>query len=131
MKSPRIAVGLSVLNLLVLALLFTGRAGADQHPPVTPILRTRVLELVDSRGQVRSRLNVEPSGEVMLRLLDPQGTIRVKLGAGEGGSGLVLLDEATEPAVHIVARRRSTSASPATTSITLRGSENTPRVFRP
>lgn len=85
----------------------------------------------DDRGQVRSRLNVEPNGEVVLRLLDKKGTIRVKLGAAEDGSGLVLLDEATEPAIHLIARRTGTPARPATTSITLRGTAGQQRVIRP
>jgi hypothetical protein len=63
----------------------------------------------DARGQVRSRINMEEDGEVVFRLRDRNGTIRVKLGAGEGGSGFVLLDETTEPAVHMVARRVGTS----------------------
>jgi hypothetical protein len=33
----------------------------------------------------------------------------MKLGAGEGGSGLLLADEATEPAIHIIARQTGTS----------------------
>ncbi|HUG15916.1 MAG TPA: hypothetical protein VMM78_12975, partial [Thermomicrobiales bacterium] len=70
-------------------------------------------------------INVEPNGEVVLRLLDRNGTIRVKLGASETGSGLVLLDEQTEPGVHIRARRAGT------TSLTLRGGPGQERVIRP
>jgi hypothetical protein len=58
---------------------------------------------VDDRGQIRSRLNVEPGGAVVLRLLDQNGTVRVKLGADEDGSGLLLANDATEPGVHILA----------------------------
>jgi hypothetical protein len=112
MKLQRLAIVLSTVNLLLLALLL-GR-GLRSTPPVevempqavppategaVPILRGSALEIVDERGQVRSRLNVEPDGEVVLRLLDRNGTIRVKLGADEGGSGLLLLDEVTEPGV--------------------------------
>jgi hypothetical protein len=86
---------------------------------------------VDDRGQVRSRLEVEPTGEVVLRLLDARGTIRVKLGAGEDGSGLLLADEATEPAIHIVARRSAKPDRPATTSITLNGADGQQRVITP
>lgn len=126
----QLAIGLTLVNL-VLLVLGGGRAGHLAAESITPVLRGRVFELVDDRGQVRSRLNVEANGEVVLRLLDKRGTIRVKLGAGEGGSGLVLLDEATEPAVHIIARRTGTSERPTTTSITLRGREGQQRVIRP
>jgi hypothetical protein len=40
---------------------------------------------------------------VVFRLLDQDGTIRVKLGAAREGSGLLLANDATEPGVHILA----------------------------
>jgi hypothetical protein len=40
---------------------------------------------------------------VVFRLLDQDGTIPVKLGAGRDGSGLVLNNDATEPGVQILA----------------------------
>ena len=76
----------------------------------TPTLRARVLEIVDDRGQVRSRLNVESDGEVVLRLL---------------------LDETTEVGVHVLARRNPTTARPNTTGITLVGTGGMQRVIRP
>jgi hypothetical protein len=130
MRMQRLAVGLTLVNFLLL--LLTGvQAGPMTAQSVTPVLRGRVLELVDDRGQVRARLNVEAGGEVLLRLLDENGTIRVKLGAGEDGSGLVLNDETTEPGVHIIARRTLTDERPNTTSITLRGADGRQRVIRP
>ena len=129
MKMQRFATALTLINLVLLLLI--ARAGNTTTQEVTPTLRGRALELVDDRGQIRSRLNVESSGEVVLRLLDQNGTIRVKLGAGEDGSGLLLADEETEPGVHIIARRAGTSERPTTTSITLRGAEGQERVIRP
>ena len=87
MKMQRFATALTLINLVLLLLI--ARAGNTTTQEVTPTLRGRELELVDERGQIRSRLNVESSGEVVLRLLDQNGTIRVKLGAGEDGSGLL------------------------------------------
>jgi hypothetical protein len=130
MKTQRIAVALTAINVALL-LLTAAQAGPTTAQTVTPILRGRALELVDDRGEVRSRLDVEPNGEVVLRLLDKNGTIRVKLGAAEDGSGLVLLDEATEPAIHVIARRSGTAERPATTSITLRGAGGRQHVIRP
>jgi len=137
MRAHRLAVGLGVINLVLMALLlgrghpFTAQAARQSTQEAAPLLRGRALELVDERGQVRSRLNVEQDGEVVFRLLDRNGTIRVKLGGNEGGSGLVLLDEATEPAVHIIARQAANSRRPTTTSLSLRGADGKQRVIRP
>ena len=95
--------------VLVVSGLFQDRPAVAQTPP--DVVRARAIELVDGRGRVRAQLNVESSGEVVFRLRDSAGTIRVKLGASEEGSGLLLANEATEPGVHIVANRRATSVT--------------------
>ena len=65
---------------------------------------------------MRARLNVEANGEVVFRLLDETGTIRVKLGAGSDGSGLLLANDATEPGIHMVAGAEAAEfASPTRT----------------
>jgi hypothetical protein len=76
---------------------------------VPDVLRARMIELVDDHGQARANLKVEPGGEVVFRLRDAQGAIRVKLGASADGSGLLLLDDQTEPAVHVLAKRGGTT----------------------
>lgn len=108
MTMVRIAVALTACNvaLLLTALAQARPTGADT---TVEVLRGRVLELVDERGQMRARLNVEANGEVVLRLLDQRGTIRVKLGAAEDGSGLLLANDATEPGVHILAKAAGSS----------------------
>jgi hypothetical protein len=63
-------------------------------------------------------------------MADRNGTIRVKLGAGDDGSGLLLADELTEPAVHLVARRTGTQVRPTTTSLTLRAGGQ-PQIIKP
>ena len=140
MTSKRLAIGLAAFLVFIvgreirLSTAVAATVPAVQSPAaqdVMPVLRGRALELVDEAGQVRSRINAEPDGEVVLRLIDRNGTIRVKLGAGERGSGLLLLDEATEPAVHVIARRTGTPERPTTTSVTLRGSDGEQRVIRP
>jgi hypothetical protein len=143
MRTQRVAITLSILNLGLLAALVSGAIPPSRVAPAAssahalaperqevPILRTRRLEIVDERGRVRSRINVEPDGQVVLRMTDLSGAIRVKLGADDGGSGLLLLDEATEPGVHLVSRRTGTEAQRTTTSLTLRaGSQQ--QVIRP
>ena len=129
MKSQRLAVLLTAINL-VLLLYNLVQAGPSTAQTPAPTLRARVFELVDDRGVVRTRLNVESSGEVVLRMTDKNGTIRVKLGAGVDGSGLLLADETAEVGAHILSRRTGTAERPNTTSITLVGA-NGRRVIRP
>jgi hypothetical protein len=129
MKAQRLTIVLTVLNLVVLVL--TATVGRTTAQTTATILRGHALELVDDQGQVRSRLNVESNGEVVLRLLDQSGAIRVKLGASAGGSGLLLLDEATEPAIQMIARRTATADTPTTTSLALRSTGGRERMVTP
>jgi hypothetical protein len=112
MTTQRLALTLSLLNLAIL----TGAAMRTQpaHPAGDEVLRGRGLELTDERGKARASIRVEEDGQVVLRLLDQQGTIRVKLGAGKDGSGLVLLNDATEPGVHLLAKSEGSSMRLAT-----------------
>ena len=94
---------LTVFNVVISCALVGGLLmGAKADPPT---VRARALELVDEHGTVRGQWTVEPGGEVVLRLRDEQGAIRVKLGASAGGSGLVMLDETTAPGIQVIARR--------------------------
>jgi len=94
---------LTAFNVIISCLLVGSLLmGAKADPPT---VRARALELIDAHGTVRGQWTVESGGEVVLRLRDEQGVIRVKLGASAGGSGLVLLDETTAPGVQVIARR--------------------------
>jgi hypothetical protein len=93
--------------LLVLGMLLHERPAQAEAVPA--VLRAQAIELVDSRGRVRAQLNVTPDGEAVFRLRDANGVIRVKLGADEAGSGLLLANERAEPGVHILATRTRTS----------------------
>jgi len=118
MKTQRLAVVLTAINLalLLLTAVRTGRATAQT---VDPILRGRVLELVGDRDVVRSRLEVKSDGTVLLQLFDQNGIIRVKLGAGEHGSGLFLSDETNASGLQMIASRTGGPQQPATTGIKL------------
>ncbi|HVR74557.1 MAG TPA: hypothetical protein VMT52_09505 [Planctomycetota bacterium] len=114
MKERATQVLLAVVGVLLAAQFFRPvppAARAEEAGKVSAVLRTRMIELVDEREQVRANLKVEPDGEVVFRLRDARGTIRVKLGASEGGSGLLLLDDRTEPAVHMLANRTGTTVT--------------------
>ena len=65
---------------------------------------------------------------------DKNGIIRVKLGAGEDGSGLVLSEGGTAASrgyVQIIARQTGSAQQPATTSITLRSEDGRQHVITP
>lgn len=123
MSTLRVAVSLTVVNLSLFVTLAVRGARLDAQADGA-VLRGRVLELVDEAGRTRSRLNVESDGEVVLRLFDRNGTIRVKLGAGVDGSGLVLLNDETEPSVHLLAKAGGGT-------VTLRGKGGQERVLAP
>ncbi len=108
MKTQRILLALTVANIgIFVATLAHARPTGAQT--ADPVLRGRGLELMDEHGRSRASIRVEPGGEVVFRLTDQKGTIRVKLGAGEDGSGLVLNNDATEPGVHILAKSDGSS----------------------
>jgi hypothetical protein len=110
MRLERLAVPVAAICLVsLLAVLFTERpADAGRVPSV---LRARAIELVDGRGEVRAQINVERSREVVFRLRDQRGRIKVKIGASRAGSGLLLLNESTEPGVQALAGAEQTSVS--------------------
>jgi hypothetical protein len=104
----RLAVTLTALNAGLL--IWIAALGGSTHAQApTRVLRGEAIELVDQDGQLRAALTVESNGETVFRLRDAKGTIRVKLGASEEGSALLLLDGATEPAVHVLSRRTGTT----------------------
>jgi len=107
MKTNRLSVILTIINLAVLVFLLV-RGQMTIPPANSDILHVKAIELIDNHGQVRAQLEVESNGEVVFRLRDEEGTIRVKLGASQNGSGLLLLNDLTEPGIHLLADRDST-----------------------
>jgi hypothetical protein len=109
MNTNRLSVALTIVNLILLVVVIAqSRTIANQTIP--EVLRVRAFELIDENGRVRAQLNIdETNGEVIFRLRDEKETIRVKLGASEAGSGLLLINDLTEPGVHLLARQDDTS----------------------
>lgn len=113
MTAQRIGVILTLVNVVILTLIVS-RAGLAVDGNAVGVLRGRALEIVDERGQVRARINIEPAvttadgttypESAVLRLVDPSGRIRVKLGADQDGSGLLLANDTQQPGVHILAK---------------------------
>lgn len=100
MNSQRLAAALTVVNVVLLTLVFFRPDGAGAKEDALPVLRGSGLEIVDDRGQVRASIELFPASTlpngktspaaVLLRLISTQGRPNVKLAATDDGSGLVL-----------------------------------------
>jgi hypothetical protein len=122
-KIQLLAISLAAINLVLLLFILT-QARPTVAQDVAPVLRAQTIELVDEQGQIRAQLDTESGGEVVFRLRDAQGNIRVKLGAAEDGSGLLLLDETTEPGVQMLVK-------PTGATLTLTGQDGQQRLIKP
>lgn len=124
MKDRSWNLALGALNAALLIFLLTqSRPAITQASP--EVLQAQRIELLDGDGIVRAQLKVEESGETVFRMRDAKGEIRVKLGASESGSGLLLNNGATEPGVHALAQEDGVA------TITLHGTENKKTVLAP
>jgi hypothetical protein len=100
MKTQRLAIVLTVINLLILTFNLTYSRPATAEG-VAPVLRGRALEIVDDQGKVRAQILVAPSTTMpdgqkypetaLFRLIDRNGRPEVKLGASGQGGGLGLV----------------------------------------
>ena len=102
MRIQRIAIALTVINLLILITAMS-RIGSAATTQTVPMLRGRGLEILDDRGKVRAQIIVLPADTaaktarrqnypetVLLRLIDPNGRPGVKIGTSVDGSGMSL-----------------------------------------
>ena len=137
MRTQRIAIALTLLNLALLVFLMVQNRKAEAQS-VAPVLRGRELEIVDDQGKVRASLKVYPANPkvkmpdgttgypetVMLRLYSSKGGPNVKIAATEDGSALVLGGESDPTYVQILARG-------ATTFVKLLNKDGRQQVIKP
>ena len=123
MKIQSLLIALTVVNVALLTFSVARPGGAAGAEAVAPVLRGRVLEIVDDRGRVRASIAVLPADPavkmpdgttgypetVLLRLITSEGRPNVKLAATEDGAGLVLGGESNPTYVQVLARGVSTS----------------------
>ncbi len=113
MKTQRVAMGLTIINLgLLIFLLAQFRYAGAQN--VAPVLRGRGLEIVDARGQVRAEILVHGpetvNGKtypetVLFRMATAQRAPLMKLTVSEEGSALGLSDDSQPGGVELRANR--------------------------
>lgn len=106
MKTQRISIVLFLLNIALMLLL-----SAKPQQQTFQKITVQEFELVDKEGHIRANIVAYPAGEVVFRLKDAKGTVRVKLGAGEDGSGLVMLNNSTEVGIHAIAKTKGSFIS--------------------
>jgi hypothetical protein len=137
MKTHRIAIALTVLNLALLGYTLF-RPGPAASADVVPVLRAHALEIVDESGRVRAMIRVFPADPavkmpdgttgypetVLLRLIDSKGAPNVKIAATEDGSAVSLGGAANPTHVQVLARG-------AHTSLTLVNKDGQQQVIKP
>jgi hypothetical protein len=100
----RFSVGLSAINLILIAHILTTETKPLLASAASPVLRGRGLEILDERGRVRASIKVQaaetfkPTGReypetVVLRLIDQNGRPEVKIMASVEGGGLSLVGD--------------------------------------
>jgi hypothetical protein len=120
MKTHRILVALTVLNLVLLSFLLLTRTPPALAYTGADVVRGTALEIVDGRGRVRASIKVqpaetfEPTGRkypetVVLRLIDPNGRPEVKIVASEQGGGLSFVGDSDATRVLLHADRVESS----------------------
>jgi hypothetical protein len=123
MKTNRFAISVVALNLLLFLCLAAQPKPANSED-IPKVLRARAFEIVDDAGKVRASITVETNGAAVFRMRDSQGAIRVKLDAKEEGSGFLLLDDSTNPGLHLLTGTNGTT-------LTIIGKNGKKRVIEP
>lgn len=105
MRSQKVLVGVTVLNVLLVAAAWFGLVGVGVGSAQSPdgALEASGFNLVNDEGTVVGQLYVGEDGSGQIRLRDADGVVRVKLGAGTDGAGLILFQGGEpEPGVSAV-----------------------------
>jgi hypothetical protein len=104
MKMQRIAIALTVINLILLVLLLTkmNTATAQKEQNNLQALRGSSLEITDKQGRLRASITFQetsvkdgvtyPAG-ILMRLINSKGQPSVKIEAAEDGGGLSFANE--------------------------------------
>jgi len=104
MKMQRIAVMLTVINLVIMTILLAQLlpAKAQQVKQSPAMLRGRGLEIVDSLGRLRATITMQQpatvggktyAGGILFRLIDSKGEPVIKIMAAEDGGSMSLANE--------------------------------------
>lgn len=101
MFGTRVWYVLLVLNVVSLAALAWTAARAAGEPPPQDVVRARLIELINERGEMRAQLHIGENGGGQLRFRSGSGEIRVKFGATDDGAILLMTDGGANPTVRL------------------------------
>ena len=105
MKMQRIAIAVTIINLVLMVVLLTKMNPATaqlKKPNELQVLRGSGLEIVDSLGKTRASISFHAPikqdgklypGGILLRLINSKGQTSVKIDASENGGGLSFSNE--------------------------------------
>jgi len=114
MKLQRIAVIVTVINLVLMTVLLTKNnpVAAQKEENKLQVIRGSGLEIIDSSGKLRASITfhqpeekdgVSYPGGILLRLIDSKGQPVVKIDGSEDGGGLSFSNE-SQGYIQIIAR---------------------------
>jgi hypothetical protein len=123
MKTRRLLIGLTLLNVVLLAFSLVQSGTMVMAQSAAPVLRGRALEIVDDGGHVRASIAILPADPnvkmpdgttgypetVLLRLINSKGRPNVKIAATETGSGQVLGGNADPTYIQLLAEGPNTT----------------------
>jgi len=119
----RLLVGLTVVNVVVLAISLTQSGAVVMAQGTLPVLRGRGLEIVDDAGRVRASISILPADPnvkmpdgttgttetVLLRLINSKGRPNIKIAAHERGAGTLVAGESDPTWVQTLAEGGKTT----------------------
>jgi hypothetical protein len=100
MRSYKVLAVATAVNVLLVGAAWFGFVGVQPSGAQSSDggrLQAPGFDLVNDDGVVVAQLYVGEDGTGQLRLRDANGEVRVKLGAGPTGSGLILFNAEREP----------------------------------
>jgi hypothetical protein len=132
----RLLIALTLVNLGLLIFLLLSHIGPALANGVAPVLRGRVLEIVDEQGRPRATLSVVPAstqanGEsypetVLLRLITERGRPSVKISASEQSAGMALVGPSNTKETYV-----QLGANGTVSSLKLKNEDGREQIVRP
>jgi hypothetical protein len=106
MKSYKLLLGITVINVGLVAAAWFGIVGTQPSGAQSDagVLEASGFDLMNDEGTVVAQLYVGEDGTGQIRLRDASGEVRVKIGAGPEGAGLILFDAQGDPVPGVWAR---------------------------
>lgn len=136
MKTQRVLIALTVVNLALLAFQLFSHVQPARASGPEQVLRGKSLEIVDDQGRVRASLNVMPAGvsahgdsypeTVLLRLITEQGRPSVKISTSEQAAMVALIGPTNTKDTYV-----QLGAAGTVSSLRLKNEDGGEKIFKP